>query len=67
MNAYNIAKAAGVNYVYIGNSSVAETAATYCKNCGKPVIKRVGYGLGEYNLDNDSCMFCGEKCAGMFE
>ena len=67
LNAYNIAKAAGLNYVYIGNSSVAETAATYCKNCGKPVIKRVGYGLGEYNLDNDRCMFCGEKCAGMFE
>lgn len=65
-NAYNIAKKAGLNYVYTGNITNIETSTTYCKNCGKPVIKRNGYQLLEYNLVNGLCKFCSCKCDGRF-
>lgn len=67
LNAYKIASGMGLNYVYTGNSAVTETAATYCKNCGKILIKREGYRLPEYNLKDGYCIFCGTKCSGEFE
>ncbi len=66
MKAYNTAKKMGLKYVYTGNVSDIETSTTYCKNCGKPLLKRDGYSLLENNLENGNCKFCGAKLDGCF-
>jgi pyruvate formate lyase activating enzyme len=66
MKAYNTAKKMGLKYVYTGNVSNVETSTTYCKNCGKPVLKRDGYSLLENNLEDGNCKFCGTKLDGCF-
>lgn len=66
LRAYNIAKKAGIRYVYTGNTLDRETSTTYCHSCSKPVIIRDGYSLGDCNLEKNHCKFCGSKCAGVF-
>ena len=66
--AYEIAKKAGLRYVYTGNIIDDTGSTTYCHNCKKAIIKRSGYVLSEYNLkSNGICKFCGTRCAGIFE
>lgn len=66
--AYEIAKKAGLRYIYTGNIIDDESSTTYCHNCQKAIIKRGGYRLEEYNLKNGGlCKFCGTKCSGVFE
>ena len=66
INAYNIAKNKGLKYVYTGNLSNIETSSTYCKKCGKILLKRDGYNLLENNLENGVCKFCKSKLDGKF-
>lgn len=57
---YDIAKRAGLNYVYIGNVPGHPAESTYCPGCGKVLIGRVSYEITEYNLDSKNrCKFCG--------
>lgn len=65
--AYEIAVSAGLKYVYTGNLTDIRTSSTYCPNCHRPVIKRDGYNLLEYNLDGGYCAFCSYKCHGCFD
>lgn len=66
--AYEIAKKAGLRYVYIGNIIDETGSTTYCHNCKKAIIKRNVYKIEEYNLkENGICKFCGTKCSGVFE
>jgi len=65
--AYEIAKNAGLRYVYTGNIIDDEGSTTYCHNCKNAIIKRSGYVLSEYNLKaNGICNFCGTQCSGVF-
>lgn len=67
LRAYNIARASGINYVYIGNVNNSETSCTYCKNCGEKLIEREGYRIINRNLDNLSrCKKCLSKLDGRF-
>ena len=66
INAYNIAKSMGIKYVYTGNLSNIETSTTYCKNCHKPIIKRNGYRMLEYNIENGKCKYCSTALEGRF-
>ena len=65
-NAYNTAKKMGLKYVYTGNIPDKETSITYCKECGKPIIKRDGYSVIANNVKDGLCKFCGTKCDGEF-
>lgn len=65
--AYNIAKEAGLKYVYIGNVPGHKYENTYCPNCGKLVVKRTGYEISEMNIKENKCKFCGYKIAGRWE
>lgn len=67
LKAYNIAKSAGLRYVYLGNVFDVNTSTTYCHACSKELIIRDGYSLGEINMENGHCKFCGAECAGAFE
>ena len=66
--AREIALENGVHYAYTGNVHDKAGDSTWCHGCGKRVIERDWYELGEWNLDeNGCCKSCGEKCAGVFE
>ncbi|MCX5781968.1 MAG: AmmeMemoRadiSam system radical SAM enzyme [Elusimicrobia bacterium] len=65
--AYNIAKSAGLNYVYLGNVPGHRTENTYCPNCKKMLIERKGYFVGKINLNKGRCKFCNYKIAGVWD
>jgi pyruvate formate lyase activating enzyme len=54
----------GLRFVYSGNLWGDEGENTYCPVCGKLLIKRTGYNITEYNMQNGKCSFCGEKIEG---
>src|SRR5580698_1987845 len=58
-NARDIALTKGLHYVYTGNVHDASGSSTYCPSCKKLLIERDWFVLGEYNLKNNSCSFCG--------
>ncbi len=60
-NALNIAYKKGLEYVYIENIFAHPGKNTYCAKCKEPVIKREGYGIVEWNLDEGMCKFCKAK------
>ena len=49
----------GLKYVYVGNTLDEEACSTYCPECGKPLIKRLGYLVDIVGLDGDRCSGCG--------
>ncbi|MBW2270384.1 MAG: AmmeMemoRadiSam system radical SAM enzyme [Deltaproteobacteria bacterium] len=66
--ARNIARAAGLRYVYTGNVIDPEGESTRCHACGSLLIGRDRYTLTAWGLDEDGhCARCGEHCAGVFE
>ena len=62
--AYEIGKKAGLSYVYLGNVPGSELESTFCKDCGKLLIERVGYRISANNVVNSCCPDCGVKVAG---
>jgi len=62
--AYKIAKDVGLKYVYIGNVPGHKGENTYCPNCGKIAVKRIGYEILENNIKDGKCKFCGYKIVG---
>jgi pyruvate formate lyase activating enzyme len=65
--AYNIAKEEGLSYVYVGNLPGNPHENTYCPNCGKAVIYRVGYRVDDKGLKAGKCANCGYGIAGVWE
>jgi pyruvate formate lyase activating enzyme len=58
----SIGRRAGLNYVYIGNVPGHRDESTYCPGCKTVLIKRYGYEILEYNLDDKNrCNVCGYK------
>lgn len=55
--AYRIGRAAGLNYVYIGNVPDSKYQDTYCPKCQARVIKRKFYDV-EINLNVNRCPAC---------
>lgn len=66
-NAYETAKNAGLNYVYIGNVPGHKAENTYCPKCKKLLIERKGYFIEQNNINNGLCKFCGHKIAGVWK
>ncbi len=64
--AHEVARRAGLHYVYTGNISDPEHQSTYCPGCRRVVIERDGYWLGQYALQGDRCQHCGTRVAGRF-
>ncbi len=55
----------GLRYVYEGNVPGSEGENTYCYSCKRVVIKRYGYTIIEYNIQNSSCIYCGAIIDGI--
>jgi pyruvate formate lyase activating enzyme len=54
--AYKIGKDAGLRYVYIGN--VLKEEKTYCYQCGRDLISRIGFNVIRNNLKEGRCPEC---------
>jgi len=53
---------AGLKYVYLGNVPNHPGENTLCHNCGKLVIERLGYEIGQQFISpGGKCGFCGAK------
>lgn len=65
-NACEIAKAAGIKFVYPGNLPGHEADNTWCPSCNEKIIGRNGFDVTAYNLVNGCCRFCGTKIPGRF-
>ncbi len=65
-NAYEIGKAAGLFYVYIGNVPGTDLENTHCHSCNELLIKRFGYQTQVFMKDNEKCPKCGTHCFGLF-
>jgi len=63
--AHQIAKAAGLHFVYVGNVPNNPFQNTVCPNCGHTIIRRKGYIIMDNELDNGRCT-CGEKIPGVW-
>ena len=59
-----IGKAAGLHYIYLGNVPGAKAESTFCYNCGRLLIERVGYRIVANHIKNSCCPDCGVKIAG---
>ena len=66
--AREIARLAGLKYVYTGNVHDSEGGSTYCPACDEAMIERDWYDIRGYHLTADgACQFCGTKLAGRYE
>ncbi|MDP2335390.1 MAG: AmmeMemoRadiSam system radical SAM enzyme [Bacteroidota bacterium] len=64
--ARDVALAAGIKYVYIGNVPGLDAENTYCPKCHEIVIERKGYTIFQKNLEKGACKKCGEKIHGVW-
>jgi pyruvate formate lyase activating enzyme len=65
--ARKIAMDAGLHYVYIGNVPGHEGESTYCPNCGKIVVHRIGYRILKVDLDDTGhCKSCQYRIPGIW-
>ena len=66
-NAFSIATAAGLNYIYIGNVPGHPKGNTYCPHCGKLLIERIGFlAIEQNNIVNGKCRYCQERIPGVW-
>jgi len=62
--AFDLGKKQGLNYVYAGNVT-GWGEDTFCSNCRKALIKRVGFVVTENNVLANKCKFCNAELAGL--
>jgi AmmeMemoRadiSam system radical SAM enzyme/AmmeMemoRadiSam system protein B/AmmeMemoRadiSam system protein A len=67
LEAHEIARSAGLHYVFTGNVSDREHQSTYCPRCERMVIERDGYRLGAVHLRDGRCEYCDAPIAGRFD
>jgi len=63
--AYDIAKKAGLYYVYLGNVPVH--GDTYCPKCGELLIDRTGYSVTLNKIKDGKCPKCGREIEGVWQ
>lgn len=62
--AYEIAKEAGLQYVFVGNADIPATQDTICPDCGTALIRRSRYGILKNLFEgcrDNACPNCGHK------
>lgn len=68
LRARDLARAAGLKFVYVGNLAVAEGETTRCPGCGAAVLVREAYDLAAFALDGSGrCRACGTALPGIFD
>jgi pyruvate formate lyase activating enzyme len=64
--ARELALKAGLKYVYLGNVPGNPAENTFCHGCGKLLIARRGYQIGELHLKDGKCGYCGVEIPGIW-
>jgi pyruvate formate lyase activating enzyme len=64
--ARNVAMAEGLQFVYLGNVPGHPGNSTYCPDCGKIVIQRIGMAVASNRLRDGACRECGRKIPGIW-
>ncbi|MFH1059803.1 MAG: AmmeMemoRadiSam system radical SAM enzyme [Pseudomonadota bacterium] len=64
--ARDLAQAAGLQYVYLGNVAGHWAENTYCPGCQKLLIKRRGMATVENHLSEGQCPGCGRAVPGIW-
>jgi pyruvate formate lyase activating enzyme len=64
--AWEIGRAAGLWYVYLGNVPGHRWENTYCHHCGTLLIERYLFDIIENRLANGRCLQCGTEIPGRF-
>ncbi|MFB0499872.1 MAG: AmmeMemoRadiSam system radical SAM enzyme [Candidatus Hadarchaeaceae archaeon] len=59
--AHDMARSAGIEFVYLGNVPGHRYENTYCLNCGEILIKRLGLEFVKINLKGNCCPNCGHE------
>ena len=65
--AREIATAAGLDYVYVGNVLLADASNTRCPSCHRLVIRRTGHELQENLLVDGACPACKTRIYGIWK
>jgi pyruvate formate lyase activating enzyme len=65
--AYRIATDVGLKYVYVGNAPGNPHENTYCPNCKRMVIERIGYEVRPGGMKGGRCKYCSSSIAGIWE
>ena len=66
-NLYRAAQDEGLKFVYIGNVPGHPYESTYCPNCKKILIQRVGFEILKNVIKDNKCPYCGEYIPGIFK
>lgn len=64
--ARHIAMAEGLDFVYIGNVYRHPAEHTYCPECKKLLIERIGYGVKMVGMADGNCKYCEKKIPGIW-
>lgn len=64
--AHDVAREAGLEFVYVGNVPGHENNSTYCPDCGALWVKRHGYNT-DVRVDLDGTCDCGRSIGDEFE
>jgi AmmeMemoRadiSam system radical SAM enzyme/AmmeMemoRadiSam system protein B/uncharacterized protein (TIGR00296 family) len=67
LEAYGIARRAGIRYPFVGNVHDRQHGSTYCHACGELLIERDWYQLHRYRLQGSYCNACHATVAGRFD
>jgi len=68
LKARDIAKAEGLEFVYIGNVAARDGGDTSCPACGKLLVERAGYAVLKNVVEKDGkCPFCGRAIYGLWK
>jgi len=65
LNAYNIGKEVGLEFIYIGNIGFEND--TLCPGCGEVLIQRRGFGAKIVGLEKNRCKKCKRVLEGVYE
>jgi pyruvate formate lyase activating enzyme len=57
---------AGLKYVYTGNVPGDAGENTFCHSCGRMVIERRGFQVGNIQIENGQCTQCGTAIEGVW-
>ncbi len=62
--ARRIAKEEGFNFAYVGNAPGHEGENTYCSDCKELIIKRTGFQVLQYFIEDEKCRNCNSIIPG---
>ncbi|MDD5194377.1 MAG: AmmeMemoRadiSam system radical SAM enzyme [Candidatus Omnitrophica bacterium] len=65
--AQQIGKEKGLAFVYTGNITIQNGENTYCPNCNKAIIERLGFSVKNNIITHGACKNCGQLIKGVWQ